>query len=44
MRDQRFIAEHRDGPLKKEQHGQLMSWACAGAEHVLPLFGKNPDE
>lgn len=43
MRDQRFVAEHRGGPLKKEQHCQLMSWACACAEHVLPLFGEKPD-
>jgi hypothetical protein len=44
MRDQRFVAEHRGGPLKKEQHCQVMSWACACAEHVLPLFGEKPDE
>ena len=44
MRDQRFVAEHRGGPLKKEQHCQLITWACACAEHVLPLFGANPDE
>ena len=44
MRDQRFVAEHRGGPLKKEQHCQLMSWACACAEHVLPLFGEKPDD
>jgi hypothetical protein len=39
MRDRRFIAEHRGGPLKKEQHFQLMLWACVCAEHVLPIFG-----
>jgi hypothetical protein len=44
MRDQRFIAEHRGGPLKKEQHCQLISWAWACAEHVLPLWGEKPDE
>jgi hypothetical protein len=44
MRDQRFVAEHRGGPLKKEQHRQMITWACDCAEHVLPLFGKNPDE
>lgn len=37
MRDKRFIAEHRGGPLKKEQHRQLMKWACACAENVLPF-------
>lgn len=44
MRDKRFIAEHRGGPLKKEQHRQLMRWACDCAGHVLPLFGNEPDE
>ena len=44
MRDKRFIAEHRGGPLKKEQHYQLMQWACDCSEHVLPLFGENIDE
>ena len=44
MRDKRFIAEHRGGPLKKEQHYQLVAWACDCAEHVLPLFSEIPDE
>ncbi|HUS99722.1 MAG TPA: hypothetical protein VMY59_05300 [Candidatus Thermoplasmatota archaeon] len=44
MRDKRFIAEHRGGLLKKEQHYQLIQWACDCAEHVLPLFGENIDE
>ena len=44
MRDKRFIAEHRGGPLKKEQHGQLIKWAGACCEHVLPLFGELLDE
>jgi hypothetical protein len=44
MRDQRFVAEHRGGPLKKEQHCQLITWALACAAHVLPLSGKKPDE
>jgi hypothetical protein len=44
MRDKRFIAEHRGGPLKKEQHHQLIKWACDCAEHVLPYFGKKIDE
>jgi len=43
MRDSRFIAEHRGGPLSKERHRQLMQWACDCAEHVLPLFGKRID-
>jgi hypothetical protein len=44
MRDRRFIAEHRGGPLKKEQHYQLITWACDCAEHVLPLFGETVDD
>ncbi|VVB62122.1 Uncharacterised protein [uncultured archaeon] len=44
MRDKRFIAEHRGGPLKKKQHYQLIKWACDCAEHVLHLFGEKIDE
>ena len=44
MRDKRFIAEHRGGPLKKEQHRQLILWACHCAENVLPLPGDKIDE
>ena len=44
MRDKRFIAEHRGWPLKKEQHRQLIKWACDCAENVLPLFGEKLDE
>jgi hypothetical protein len=44
MRDKRFIAEHRGGPLKKEQHYQLITWACDCAKHVVPLFGEPIDE
>ena len=44
MRDKRFIAEHRGGPLKKEQHYQLFTWACDCAEHILYLFGENIDD
>ena len=44
MRDKRFIRDHRGGPLKKEQHYQLMKWACDCLEHVLHLFGEKIDE
>jgi hypothetical protein len=44
MRDRRFVAEHRGGPLKKEQHIQLITWACDCAEHVVHLFGEITDE
>jgi len=43
MRDKRFITEHRGGSLKKEQHKQLIKWACECAEHILPLFGEKLD-
>ena len=44
MRDSRFIAAHRGGPLKKEQHYQLTQWGCDCAEHVLHLFGEPVDQ
>jgi hypothetical protein len=44
MQDKRFIAEHRGGPLQKEQHYQLMKWACDCAEHIVPLLGESIDE
>lgn len=43
MRDGRFVVEHRGGPLRKEQHRQLMVWACNCSKHVLPLFGTPVD-
>ncbi|WP_316791168.1 putative immunity protein [Pedobacter frigoris] len=44
MRDKRFIAEHRGGPLTKAQHIQLILWACKCAENVLPLIPDGIDE
>jgi len=38
MRDKRFIAEHRGGPLSMQKHCLLAAWAADCAEHVLPLF------
>ncbi len=43
MRDKRFIAQHRGGPLTKQQHQLLMFWACRCAEHVFPYFGETMD-
>ena len=43
MRDRRFVAVHRGGPLTKEQHHQLIQWACDCSEHVLNLFGGRID-
>jgi hypothetical protein len=44
MRDKRFVAEHRGGPLKKQQHYQLIQWACDCAERVLHLSGNEIDQ
>lgn len=44
MRDQRFVAAHRGGSLTREQHFQLIEWACCCADSVLPLFGPKTDE
>ena len=44
MRDKRFVAEHRGGPLTKEQHYLVITWACGCAENVLHLFGAITDE
>jgi hypothetical protein len=44
MRDKRFLAEHRGGPLNEEQHRELMDWACSCAEHVLNLCDPGMDE
>ena len=44
MRDKRFVAEHRGGPLKRQQHRQLIIWACDCAENVLPLFVEKTDD
>lgn len=44
MRDQRFVAVHRGGPLSLEHHRLLMGWAHDCAGHVLALFGFDIDE
>src|SRR6185369_4276040 len=38
MRDRRFVAVHRGGPLDRAKHRLLAAWAAGCAEHVLPLF------
>jgi len=38
MRDRRFVAVHRGGPLNREDHRLLAAWAADCAERVLPLF------
>jgi len=41
MRDRRFIAVHRGGPLKPADHVILARWAADCAEHVLHLFTRH---
>ena len=43
MRDKRFVAEHRGGLLRKEQHYQLIEWACGCSQNVLHLCGQTID-
>lgn len=38
MRDRRFVAVHRGGPLDRDNHILLARWAADCAERVLPLF------
>lgn len=38
VRDKRFIAAHRGGPLELDQHRALMAWARKCVEHILPLM------
>ena len=38
MRDRRFIAVHRGGPLDRDSHIFLARWAADCAGRVLPLF------
>jgi len=44
MRDKRFIALHRGGPLTKDHHHQLIRWARKFSEHVLSLIDGNIDQ
>ena len=39
-----FIAEHRGGPLIKENHRKLIRWARECSEHVLYLIGNDIDK
>ena len=44
MRDRRFIAAHRGGPLSKEDHRRLAAWAAECVERLLPIFERtSPD-
>ncbi len=44
MRDKRFVAEHRGGPLTKDQHRQLVLWAYKCVQNILPLISSKVDE
>jgi hypothetical protein len=44
MRDKRFVAAHRGGPLTKDHHHQLIRWARECSEHVVSLTGQNIDK
>jgi hypothetical protein len=39
MRDERFKAVHRGGPLDLQRHRLLATWAADCAEHVSQLYG-----
>ena len=44
MRDRRFVAEHRGGPLAHASHVLLARWAADCAERVLHLFARCSDD
>jgi len=44
MRDRRFVAEHRGGPLSKDHHRLLALWAAGCAEHVLQALWTATDD
>jgi len=44
MRDKRFVALHRVGPLTKDHHHQLIRWARECSKHVLSLIDGNIDQ
>ncbi len=44
MRDRRFVAIHRGGPLERESHNALARWAAECAERTLHLFSRVSDD
>jgi hypothetical protein len=44
MRDKRFVAEHRGGPLAKQQHHDLLDWASSCVKHVLTHIGEQSNQ
>ena len=39
-----FVAEHRGGPLIKDDHRKLMKWARECSDHVIFLIGTDVDD
>ena len=44
MRDKRFVAVHRGGPLDLEHHRLLVIWAADCAERVLHIFEEDSSD
>jgi len=44
MRDRRFVAVHRGGPLDLDSHKILARWGADCAKRVLPLFSRSSDD
>ncbi len=44
MRDERFVAEHRGGPLTRDHHRQLIRWARECSEHVISRMSGDIDQ
>ncbi|MFA6126774.1 MAG: putative immunity protein [Bacteroidales bacterium] len=44
MRDKRFVAVHRGGPLTRENHQKLIRWARECSEHVCALLEGDIDQ
>lgn len=44
MRDRRFVAVHRGGPLGREDHAALALWAANCARRALPLFERENED
>lgn len=44
MRDRRFVAVHRGGPLDRTKHRLLARWAADCAEHLLWIFAEHSSD
>ncbi len=44
MRDRRFVAVHRGGPLGRADHVLLARWAADCAERVVHLFARHSED